>query len=140
MGSLSLRGMGFAGFVAALMFTSVGCATTKINFVGPSGSVLTVDNTPYHLPAQVELTRPPGAGGSTRHDVSLVATVNNRELRTKGYIDMFGFNESDMDKVAVNTCNLDEQQLARIFDNTVVIFRGQSASRQSLYDLTLGKN
>src|SRR5690348_10404149 len=106
-----MRSLWTAG-ILALLATTVGCATSKINFVGPSGAVLTVDNTPYHLPAQVELSRPPGAGGSTRHDVSLVATVNNRELRTKGYIEMYGFNESDMDKVAVNTCNLDEQQLA----------------------------
>jgi hypothetical protein len=97
-----------------------------------------VDDKPHHLPASVELSRPAGSGGSHRHHVSLVATVQSRELRTKGFIDVFGYTESDIDRMAVNTCVLDEEQLARIFSGTTVIFRGQSASRQPLYDLTLG--
>jgi hypothetical protein len=52
---------------------------------------------------------------------------------------MFGYNESDVDRLVVNTCNLDESQLVKIPDGTVVIFKGQSASRQPLYELTLGK-
>ena len=139
MRSLSMHRFGLAGMVAMMLLT-VGCTTTRINFVGTPGSVIFVDDKPYHLPATVELTRPTGAGGSTRHQVSLVSTVQSRELRAKGHIDVFGYTESEIDKLAVNTCNLDEAQLVRIFDGTVVIFRGQSASRQPLYDLTLSKN
>jgi hypothetical protein len=139
MGLLSIRRIGLAGAVG-MMLLMVGCATTRIAVVGPPGTVLTVDDKPYHLPATIEVTRPVGAGGSTRHKVSVVATVQSKELRAKGNLDAFGFNESDTDKLAVNTCNLDETQLARIFDGTVVIFRGQSASRQPLYDLTLRKD
>jgi hypothetical protein len=101
---------------------------------------MSVDDKPYHLPAQVELTRPGSAGQSKRHDVSLVFTSQqSREVRAKGYIDVFGYNESDVDRLVVNTCNLDESQLVKILDGTVVIFKGQSASRQPLYELTLGK-
>jgi hypothetical protein len=133
------HGIGLSGLLSWLLLAA-GCASTRITFVGPPGSVITINDKPHHLPATVELTRPAGAGGSTRHNVALVSTVQSKELRAKGHLDLFGYNESDLDKLAVNTCNLDEAQLARILGGTVVIFRGQSASRQPLYDLTLSKN
>ena len=137
MRSLSVRATGPAVIVVALLLT-VGCASTRINFVGPPGSVLFVDGKPHHLPAAVELSRPDGSG-SQRHDVSLVANVQSTELRAKGHIDVFGYAESDVDKMAVNTCNLDQEHLAQLLSGKVVVFRGQSASRQPLYDLTLVK-
>jgi hypothetical protein len=121
-----------------LALMSMGCATTTIHFQGPTQSVLVVDNKPYHLPAKVELSRPGSPGGVTRHDVSLTFTSSqSQEIRAKGHIDMFGYEESDMDKAAVNTCNLDEEQLIKIVNGTVVIFKGQSASSQALYEMTL---
>jgi hypothetical protein len=71
--------------------------------------------------------------------VSLVATVQQQELRAKGYIDVFGYNESDIDKFAPNVCKLDEEHLSTVQRGTVVIFKGQSASRQPLYEMTLAK-
>jgi hypothetical protein len=140
MGSLRMRTIAWPGLIGIVLLT-VGCtSSTRVTFDGPPGSVLSVDNKPYHLPAQVELTRPAAASGSKRHDVSLVTTVQSTELRAKGHIDVFGYNESDVDKHVVNTCNLDEPHLAQILGGTVVIFKGQSASRQPLYDLTLAKN
>jgi hypothetical protein len=125
------------------MLLLIGCtSTTRVNFNGPPGSVLYIDDKPHHLPAVVELTRPSGSSGSMRHDAGLVFTTTTgqaREIRAKGYIDVFGYTESDIDKVAVNTCNLDEVQLVKIADGTTVIFRGESTSRQPLYDLTLGR-
>ena len=135
---LSMRRIGLAG-MAAMMLMAVGCASTRVNFVGPPNTVMYVDGKPYNLPTSIEMSRPPGPPGYNRHEVSLVATVDSRELRAKGHIDVYGFNESDADKYAVNSCNLDETQLARIFDGNVLVFKGQSASRQPLYDLTLGK-
>lgn len=122
----------------AMLLMTVGCATTRINFEGPPGTVMFIDNKPYHLPTDVELSRP-GSSGTSRHDVSLVATVNQQELRAKGHIDVFGYNESDVDKFAPNVCRLDEEHLAQVQNGTVVIFKGQSASRQPIYELTLGK-
>jgi hypothetical protein len=134
---MSMRIAGLA-VILAMSVLMVGCAKTRINFVGPPGSVLFVEGKPHHLPASVELSRP-GSSGSQRHDVSLVAKVRSTELRAKGHIDVFGYAESDLDKTAVNTCDLDEPHLAQILDGKVVVFRGQSASRQPLYDLTLVK-
>jgi hypothetical protein len=128
--------MGFAGLVAMLLL--VGCTTTRVNFNAPPNTVMSVDGKRYTLPAQIEMSRP-GPGQSARHDVTLVATVQSKELRAKGHIDVLGYEETEADKLAVNTCNLDEDQLARIFDGNVLRFTGQSASRQPLYEMTLGK-
>jgi hypothetical protein len=137
---LVLRRIELAG-VVGIMLLMTGCSySTRVTFNGPPGSVMFVDDKPYHLPAQVDLERPGGVGQSKRHDVSLVFTsAQSREVRAKGHIEMFGYNESDVDRLAVNTCNLDESQLVRILEGTVVVFKGQSASRQPLYELTLGR-
>ena len=129
-----------AGVIGIFMML-VGCSsTTRVTFNGPPGSVMTVDGKPYHLPAPIELTRPGGAGQSTRHDVSLVFTSQQaKEVRAKGTLDMFGYAESDVDRMAINTCNMNESELVRILDGAVVIFKGQIASRQPLYEMTLGR-
>lgn len=134
-----IRKIGFAGIVAIFLL-AVGCApSTRVTFHGPPGAVMFVDDKPYHLPAQVELVRPGGTSGSKRYPVSLVFTAaDRRDVRAKGQIEVFGFNESDVDRAANNTCDLDETQLVKILNGTVVIFKGQSASRQPIYDLTLG--
>jgi hypothetical protein len=125
----------------ALALFAVGCSSsTRINFQGPSNAVMFVDKEPHHIPGEIEISRPNGSSGTKRHDVSLIFTnpQNQQEVRAKGYIDMFGYRESDLDKTAINTCILDEAQLLRMLDGTTtVVFRGQSASRQPLYDLTL---
>src|SRR4051812_39595473 len=127
------------GGLIVVMLMGVGCSTTKVTFVGPPGTVMFVDGQPCHLPAVIELGRSESVGGHKRHDVQLVSTVQARELRSQGHIDVYGYTVSDVDKVATNTCVLDEENLARLFQGTVVIFRGQSASRQPIYELTLGK-
>src|SRR4029434_9775538 len=106
MRAAAIRGTQFAG-VVGIMLLMAGCSYTKVTFTGPPGSVLTVNDKPYHLPAQVELERG-GVGASKRYNVSLVFTSQqSKEIRAKGVIDMFGYNESDVDRLAVNTCFLD---------------------------------
>jgi hypothetical protein len=134
---MRMHAIGWTGIIGMLL--TVGCASTRVNFNAPPNTVMFVDGKPYHLPTQIEMGRPPGPGASTRHDVSLVATVNSNELRAKGHIDVFGYEETDADRLAINTCNLDEDQLAKIFDGNVLVFKGNSATRQPLYELTLGK-
>ena len=136
----TLRKIQIAG-VFSIMLLMVGCTSpTRIQFNGPPNSVLFVNEKPYHLPAQIELERPASAGESKRYDVSLAFTSQQqRDVRTKGFLDLFGYNESDVDHLAVVTCNLDEEQLIKVLDGTVVIFKGQSASRQPVYELTFGK-
>src|SRR4051812_47189054 len=110
--------IGFAGMIASLLLMA-GCTTTRVNFNGPANTVMSVDGKRYVLPAQIEMSRP-APGGSTRHAVTLVSTVQSRELRAKGHIDVLGFEETDPDHLAVNTCNLDEHELAKIFDGNVL--------------------
>jgi hypothetical protein len=122
------------------MLLTVGCAsTTRVMFNAPPGTVMFVDGKPHHLPTVVEMERAGEAGKYKRHDVSLTATVQQQELRAKGYIDVFGYTESDVDKIAANQCNLDEEHLAKVLEGTVVIFKGHSASRQPLYEMTLSR-
>jgi hypothetical protein len=126
--------------IIGMMLMAVGCtATSVVTFRAPPGSVMFVDGQPYHIPGPIELTRPAGADGSIRHDISLIATVASKELRAKGYIDMFGFTESDLDKIAPNICDLQEGLLANLFEGKTLVFKGQSASRQPLYNLTLSQ-
>ena len=136
---LRLRNIEIFG-VLGIMLMMVGCtSSTSVMFTGPKGAVLVVKEQPYHLPAQVQLERPAAAGESKRYDVSLVFTgQDSREVRTKGFLDMLGYNESDVDRLAVLTCNLEESQLVKVLNGTVVIFKGQAASRQPAYELTLG--
>jgi hypothetical protein len=137
MTSFGIRAIAFAATMG-MMFLAAGCApTAKIIFNGPPGTVLFVDGKPHHLPDQVELERGGSADHSKRHDVSLTATVQRQELRAKGFLDVFGYTESDVDKVAISQCVLDEQHLANVLEGTIVIFKGQTASRQPLYELTL---
>ena len=125
-------------FSILLLIAACGCSsTTHINFQAPPGSVLTVDGKPYHLPASIPLSHPGEVGESKKYPVTLVATVQQRELRANGSLEVFGYHASDQDKDLTSTCVLDEENLARLFNNTKVIFTGQTASRQHLYDLML---
>lgn len=141
MRSLTLRTIQTASIFAFALLMIGGCTSpTRIMFNGPPNSVLFVNEKPYHLPAQVELERPASAGESKRYDVSLAFTSQQQqEVRTKGFLDLFGYNESDVDHLAVVTCNLDEEQIVKVLQGSVVIFKGQSASRQPVYEMTFGK-
>ena len=142
MKSQATRSIARSGLFGAVLLLMVGCtSSTRVNFNGPPGSVLTIDDKPHHLPATVELSRPSGGSGAKRHDAGLVFNLPGQaeQHRATGFIDVFAYNESDVDKVAVSTCNLDPTELARIADGTTVIFKGQTASRQPLYELTLSR-
>jgi hypothetical protein len=138
MKSLVIRNVTLTGMLAAMLLP-IGCtSTTTINFSGPPGSVLYIDDKPHHLPATVAVTRPLGSSGSIRHDAGLVFNMGqSQEIRAQGYLETFGYTPSEVDKIAVNNCKLDERELVKIPTGTTVVFRGQSASRQPLYDLAL---
>jgi hypothetical protein len=125
--------------LAAMLLLTVGCSSTsRVTFNGPPGTVLYIDGTPHHLPTTIEFSRPGGSSGSTRHDAALAFTSSqSQEIRAAGYLDAFAYTESDVDKVAVATCNLDEEQLVKLPSGTTLVFKGQTASRQPLYELTL---
>jgi hypothetical protein len=125
----------------------VGCSappTTKVDFNGPPGSVITIDSKAYPLPATVALPRPKDAGKTLRKDVELyVPAVQNASganlLDAEGIIDVFGYNETDVDRLATNTCNFNSEELNKVIDGYAVIFDGTSPSGQKLYHMIIGK-
>lgn len=133
-----MRQFAFAA-LAATLFLAAGCSPTYVNFEGPQGSVLTVDSKPYHLPSRVEVWRPAGQGQSNRYNVSAVFPTSQGDLRAAGYLDVYGFAESDMDKLVTNICRFDSDQLANLAKGTTLVYKVQTASRQPLVELTLVK-
>jgi hypothetical protein len=132
------RRVASTGILGVMLLMTIGCtATTRVAFNGPPGSVLFVDDKPYHLPTTIEFTRPAGSSGSTQHSALLAYSLNSQEVRAAGDLEAFAYTESDVDKVAIVTCNLDEQHLAKIPYGTTLIFKGQTASRQPCFELTL---
>ncbi len=97
-------------------------------------------NKPYHLPSQIEFYRPAGQGQSNRYNISMAFSLpETGEVRAKGFIDVYGYTESDVDKVVANNCKLDNAQLIKLAGGTTLIYKAQTASRQPLFDLTLTK-
>lgn len=126
---------------------AIGCSsppTTKVDFVGPPGSVITMDNKAYTMPATVALPRPKEKGKTKRQDVELYVpgvqvAEGARVLDAEGVIDIFGYDETDVDRLATNTCNFSNDELVKILDGYAVIFDGTSPSSQKLYHVILGK-
>ena len=116
-----------------------GCSPTPVVFDGPRGSVLFVDGKPYHLPSSVEFYRPGGVGQSNRYDVTLVFATATGDVHAVGHIDVYGYTESDVDKLVTNTCKFEDQQLADLVAGQTLVYKAKTASKQPLYDLTLVK-
>src|SRR5689334_16015754 len=107
------------GMLGALLLLGTGCSPTYVNFDGPRNTVLFVNDKPYHLPSRVEFTRPGAAGQSNRYNIALVFPTTAGDARAEGFIDVYGYNESDVDRVANNTCNFDATQLNNLLSGTV---------------------
>ena len=122
--------------VAALL---AGCSPTPVMFDGPPGTVLFVDGKPYHLPSSVEFMRPAGTGQSNRYNVSLAYNTPTGDVHAQGHIDVYGYTESDVDKMVANTCKFEDSQLANLAAGQTLIYKAKTASKQPLFDLTLAK-
>ena len=139
MESSATRRITWIGMLGVLVLLGTGCSPTYVNFDGPQGTVLFVNDKPHHLPARVEFTRPGSAGQSNRYNIALVFPTTTGDARAEGFIDIYGYNESDVDRVATNTCTFDDTQLNNLLGGTVLVYKGKTASRQPLFDLTLSK-
>ncbi len=117
----------------------VGCSPTPVLFDGPAGTVMFVDGKPYHLPSSVEFWRPGGVGQSNRYNVSLVFSSPTGDVHAEGHIDVYGYTESDVDKLVTNTCKFEDAQLADLAAGQTLVYKAKTASKQPLYDLTLVK-
>ena len=117
----------------------VGCSPTPVMFDGPPGTVLFVDGKPYHLPSSVEFWRPGGNGASNRYNISLAFNTPTGDVHARGHIDVYGYTESDVDKMVTNTCKFEDAQLADLAAGQTLVYKAKTASKQPLYDLTLAK-
>ena len=134
--SRNLRRLG----LTCLLLLAAACSPTRVTFDGPPGTVMFVDGKPYHLPSQIEFLRPAGVGQRNRYEISLVFnTQQTGEIRAKGFIDVYGYTESDVDKLVTNSYKLSDADLAKLANGTTLIFKAQTSSRQPLYNLTLTK-
>src|SRR3954470_12674008 len=125
--------------VAVLLACVAGCASAPVTFEAPPGTVMFVDGKPYHLPSEVEFSRPADASGSHKYKIRLVFTTPQGEVHAKGLALVFGYAESDIDKLVKNSCKFSDDQLAKLAAGTTMVYKVQTASRQPLLELTLVK-
>ena len=125
--------------MAVMLACAAGCASAPVTFEGPPGAVMFVDGKPYHLPREVEFHRPADAGESNKYQIRLVFTTPQGEVHAKGLALVFGYAESDIDKLVKNSCKFSDDQLAKLAAGTTMVYKVQTASRQPLLELTLVK-
>jgi hypothetical protein len=137
--------LGLAGTLILVAF-QVGCAspTTTVDFVGPSGATMILEGKSYTLPATVALTRPSKKNAVIRQEVAFffpaVPTKSGpSELSVEGIIEVYGYDETDVDRLATNTCELSDAQLQKAMEGYAAIFDGISASQQKLYHMIIGR-
>jgi len=136
------RALSTCATMAALCCLAVGCAspTTAVEFRAPAGSRMTYDGKRYDLPAVVPLTRPGDDPKKVdRADVLFTfITSAADELPAEGVLEVFGYDETDVDRLSANTCEITENELQQLVQGFAVVFEGTSASKQPIYRLTIG--
>jgi hypothetical protein len=134
-----MKSLPLAALFAPLLMAA-GCSPTRVNFDGPPGTVMFVNDKPYHLPSQIEFLRPAGVGQPNRYNIGLVFTLpDGKEVRAKGFIDVYGYTESDVDRLVSSSYKLEDADLVKLTQGVTLVFKAQTPSRQPLYDLTLTK-
>ena len=128
------------GLFILCLFILVGCGSpTKVQFVGPPGTTMELGGTKYTLPTVVSLNRPGKPGESSRSDVLLAVPFRSQTVIAEGVMETFGYNETDVDRLSTNTCNITDAEMLKILDGFAVVFDGYSASKQPIYKMTVGK-
>jgi len=121
------------------LLTLAACSPTRVVFDGPPGTVMYVDDKPYHLPSQIEFLRPAGQGQSNRYNIGLVFKTSAGDVHAAGTIDVYGFYESDIDKTVTNQCRFSDTELTNLANGQPTVYKAVTASKQPLFDLTLNK-
>ena len=83
--------------------------------------------------------RPAGNGQSNRYNIVLAFNTSAGVIRAKGYADVYGFVESDVDKMVQNNCDFTSQQLTDLANGQSLLYKVSTASKQPLFDLKLTK-
>jgi hypothetical protein len=120
----------------------LGCASppTMVRVNAPAGSTMSVGGKRYDLPATVTVQRPRKAGEERREGVAFTFPVGGQQtIGAEGVLQTFGYNESDVDRLSANTCNIGEAELAQLLEGYALIFDGYTASKQHVFKMTIGK-
>jgi hypothetical protein len=119
----------------------LGCASppTLVRVNAPAGSTMSVEGKKYDLPGTVTVQRPRKAGDERREDVAFTFPVEGQTIAAQGVLQVFGYNESDVDRLSANTCTIGEAELAQLLEGYALIFDAYSASKQHVFKMTIGK-
>jgi hypothetical protein len=128
--------------MSATLSLLVGCAQpmTPVDFHAPAGSTLSLDGKTFTLPAVVPLPRP-GRPGDVQHtDVSFTFPgPEHRTIMAAGVLETYGFEETDLDRLSDNPCDITDSQIGQLLDGYAIEFKGKSASNQPIFHLIIGK-
>jgi hypothetical protein len=105
----------------------------------PAGSTMSVGGKTYALPGTVPVARPRKAGEGRRAGVAFTFPIEGQTIAAEGVLQTFGYTERDVDRLAANTCNIGEAELAQLLEGYALIFDGYSASKQHVFNMTIGK-
>jgi len=119
----------------------VGCTAkpTMVQVNAPAGSVLELGEKKYTLPAMVAFDRPDKPGEMRRSDIAFTFPIKGQSVKAEGVLQTYGYAETDVDRLATNTWQIGDAELAKLLDGYAVIFDGFSASKQAIYKVTIGK-
>jgi hypothetical protein len=118
-----------------------GCASppTVVRVNAPAGSTMSVGGKKYDLPGAVTVQRPRKAGDERREDVAFTFLALGQTIGAQGVLQVFGYNESDVDRLSANACTIGEAELGQLLEGYALIFDGYSASKQHVFKMTIGK-
>jgi hypothetical protein len=120
----------------------VGCAQpmTPVDFHAPAGSTMTFNGKTFNLPAVVPLPRPNRVGDVTHSTVSFTFPgPSSQSITASGALDVFGYDETDLDRLSDNPCDITDSQIGQLLDGYAIEFKGTSASKQPIFHLIIGK-
>jgi len=123
-----------------VMVGAVGCAAprTAVRVTGPAGAVMVLSGKEYGLPATVEFERPRRAGESRESPVGFRFPVEGWVMVAEGVLRTYGYEERELDRLSVNTCEIGEREMARLIEGYALILDGYSASKQAIFKMTIG--
>jgi hypothetical protein len=120
----------------------VGCAQpmTPVDFHAPAGSTMAFGGKTFNLPAVVPLPRPDRVGDVNHSTVSFTFTgPDHQPIVAAGVLDVYGYDETDLDRLSDNPCDITDSQIGQLLDGYAIEFKGTSASKQPIYHLIIGK-
>ena len=126
----------------AVVSMLVGCTQpmTPVDFHAPAGSTMAFGGKTFNLPAVVPLPRPTRVGDVNHSTVSFTFPgPENQSVSASGVLDVYGYKETDVDRLADNPCNITDAQIGKLLEGYAVELNGTAADHQPIYRVIIGK-